>query len=147
MTFTQHLRNRFTDESLATASPARVVVMAYQRLDRDLTGALDALGSRDLERTNELLCHAQDLVAELDGMLDHEVWEHAASLSSIYRFVGELLTTANIAKRSEPVEQARTLLADLGSAFTEAASVAAASPTPTPGADPTGGTSRVWTQA
>lgn len=131
-TTTQFLRNRFTDESISTASPARIVVMAYDRIDRDLVGALQALEFEDLASANALLCHAQDLVTELHGMLDLEAWEHAASLASIYRFVNDLLTTANVRKRSAEVLSARALMADLGSAFREAATMSATPPAATP---------------
>lgn len=120
-TSTRLLRDKFTDESLTTASPARVVVMAYERLDRDLAGALEALERRDIERSNRLLGHAQDLVAELRAMLDLDRWEHAPALASIYVFVNELLATANVHKRPAEVVTARALLAELGGAFAQAA--------------------------
>ena len=66
----QSLRNRFSNDGLETASPARIVVMAYDRIDRDLAGAIVALEARDVQRSHDLLCHAQDLVHELHNMLD-----------------------------------------------------------------------------
>jgi flagellar protein FliS len=134
----QSLQTRYRAEALSTASPARIVVMAFDRLDRDLAGAIAAIETRQVERSHELLCHAQDLVHELLGMLDLDVWEHAGTLASIYRYVIELLVSANVHKSIRPADEARTLLAELGDAFRQAAvSVAAASPsaepaTPTP---------------
>jgi flagellar secretion chaperone FliS len=134
----QSLRAKFTDGGLETASPAKVVVMAYDRLDRDLAGALVALESRDIERSHELLVHAQDLVHELLCMLDLDVWEHAPKLASIYQYVNELLTTANVRKSTAEANEARTLLAGLGDAFRQAAAQSAVRPAATParGADP-----------
>ena len=83
MTNSQSLRERFTSGSLDTASGPRVVVMAYERLDRDIAGALSALADGDLGKAHELLCHAQDLVHELNGMLDVDAWEHGPSLAAI----------------------------------------------------------------
>lgn len=105
--------------------------MAYDRLDRDLAGALVALESRAIERSHELLVHAQDLVHELLCMLDLDAWEHAPQLASIYRYVIELLTAANVRKTVKEVKEARTLLAGLGDAFRQAASMAAAPATAT----------------
>ncbi len=122
----QSLRARFTDGGLETASPARVVVMAYDRLDRDLAGALVAVEARQIERSHELLVHAQDLTNELLCMLDLDAWEHAAQLASIYRYVIDLLTTANVHKSAKEINEARTLLAGLGDAFRQAAVSAAA---------------------
>jgi flagellar protein FliS len=121
MTSNQQFRARFTEDALATASGPRVVVMAYDRLDRDLAGAIDALDRGDLPAVHELLCHAQDLVDELHGMLDVDRWEHAPALASVYRYVGELLVQANVAKRVAAVQEARRLLGELGDAFRTAA--------------------------
>lgn len=114
-------RERFTDGALTTASGPKVVVLAYDRLDRDLAGAIDAIGRHDVYQAHELLVHAQDLVHELLCMLDLDVWEHAGTLAEIYRFVGDLLTEANVKKAVEPAQHARRLLADLGDAFRQAA--------------------------
>ena len=81
----QALRARFTDGALSTASGPRVVVMAYDRLDRDLAGAIAALEMKDITTSHQLLVHAQDLVHELLFMLDLDVWEHASTLAAIYR--------------------------------------------------------------
>ncbi len=128
----QSLRARYTDGGLETASPARIVVMAYDRLDRDLAGALVAVEARQVERSHELLVHAQDLTNELLCMLDLDAWEHAAQLASIYRYVIDLLTTANVHKNAEEIDEARTLLAGLGDAFRQAAVGAAAPVVPVP---------------
>jgi flagellar protein FliS len=134
----QSLRHRFSSDALDTASPAKIVVMAFDRLDRDLAGALVAIESRNVPKTHELLVHAQDLVHELRCMLDLDAWEHAPKLASIYQYVGELLMKANIHKRVTEVHEARTLLADIGDAFRQAAVSAttasqnAAPPAPAP---------------
>src|SRR4051794_26945443 len=107
----QTLRGRFTQEGLSTASGPRIVVMCFDRIDRDLGEALLALAERDTARSHDLLCHAQDIVHELLCMLALQAWEHASSLSSIYRYVNDLLMRANIAKRAAGVIEARGLLA------------------------------------
>ena len=130
MTNSQSFRERFTSGSLDTASGPRVVVMAYERLDRDIAGALSALAERDLAKANELLCHAQDLVHELNGMLDVDAWEHGPSLAAIYRYVIVRLTEANMTKLPSPATEARNLLAELGEAFRTASATASTSITP-----------------
>ena len=129
------LRERFTDGGLATASGPKVIVMCFERLDRDITGAIDAIEHRQIERAHELLLHAQDILLELRCMLDFDAWEHAGSLSSIYRFASDLLVTANVRKSKPEAEQARALLAELGNAFKQAAatvSAQSAAPAPAP---------------
>jgi flagellar protein FliS len=124
----QSLQTRYRAEALGTASPARIVVMAYDRLDRDLAGASAAIDARDIERSHDLLAHAQALVMELHDMLDLDAWEHAPRLASIYQYVHELLVRANVKKSTHEVGEARTLLAGLGDAFRQAAVQVASSP-------------------
>ena len=130
MTNSQSLRERFASGTLDTASGPRVVVMAYERLDRDIAGALSALADGDLPTVHELLCHAQDLVHELHGMLDVDAWEHGPSLAAIYRYVIVRLTEANMTKLAAPATEARNLLAELGDAFRSASATASTSITP-----------------
>jgi flagellar protein FliS len=114
------LRGRFTQDGLATASGPRIIVMCFDRLDRDLGEAVTALGVHDTARAHDRLCHAQDLVHELLCMLDLEAWEHAVGLAAIYRYVMELLTRSNVTKREAEALEARRLLAELGDAFRQA---------------------------
>jgi flagellar biosynthetic protein FliS len=123
-------RGRFTEEGLTTASGPRIVVMCFDRLDRDLGEAVIALEADDVGRSHELLCHAQDIVHELLCMIDPTVWEHAGSLAAIYRYVFELLTRANISKTVAAALEARNLLAQLGDAFRQASIGLVASPEP-----------------
>lgn len=136
-----HLRARFTDGGLATASAPKVVVLCYDRLERDITTAIDAIERRDIETAHHALLHAQDLVVELRLLLESSEWEHSATLSSIYAFVVDLLTAANVKKSAREAVQARGLLRELGDAFrTAAASLLAPAPElDRPSASPTGG--------
>jgi flagellar secretion chaperone FliS len=127
MTTSQSLRERFTTGALDTASGPKVVVMAYERLDRDIAAALSALDVGNLAGAHELFCHAQDLVHELNGMLDVDAWEHGPALAAIYRYVIVRLTEANMTKRAAPATEARQLLGELGDAFRQASITTAAS--------------------
>ena len=126
------LRQQFTDSALETASGPRIVVMCYDRLDRDLGEAVDALGASDFYRAHIALCHAQDLVSELLLMLDRDAWEHAGALASIYDYVLRQLAAANISKSATLATEARHLLAQLGESFRTAATMVA-TPAGTPG--------------
>jgi flagellar secretion chaperone FliS len=132
MSPSKHLRERFTDGGLATASGPKIIVLCYERLERDLSGAIEAIASVDIARTHDLLCHAQDIVHELRCMLQLDAWEHAPQLSSIYRYIHDLLVQANVRKDAVLVTEARGMLADLGEAFRAAAAQLAVTPVPSP---------------
>jgi len=132
MTTSQSLRERFTTGALDTASGPKVVVMAYDRIDRDIASAISALADGNLASAHELFCHAQDLVHELNGMLDVDAWEHGASLAAIYRYVIVRLTEANMTKSASPATEARNLLGELGDAFRQASATSTTTATVLP---------------
>lgn len=116
-----HGRERFADHSVSTASPSRVVVMCFERIERDLQGAATALQINDLAEASQLIGHAQDIISHLLDGIESSDWEYAGELSSIYSWCyGELLS-AIAYKSVHKVDRVRTMLANLGGAFSQAA--------------------------
>ncbi len=122
------LRSAFSDGDLDTASPARVVVRCFDRLDADLDRALVAIEEGDHETTNRELGHAQDLLGEMAAMVDTTMWEHASGLLSIYDYVLRLLAVGSMRKHAGLVAEARHLLGEIGDGFRAAASAPPAAP-------------------
>jgi flagellar protein FliS len=120
-----HGRERFADHSVTTASPSRVVVMCFERIERDLQGAATALQIQDLAEASQLIGHAQDIISHLLDGIEASDWEYAGELSSIYSWCyGELLS-AIAYKSIQKVNRVREMLANLGGAFTQAAAAVA----------------------
>ncbi|RZU50450.1 flagellar protein FliS [Krasilnikovia cinnamomea] len=115
------MRERYLADSIATASPAKLLVMLYDRLVLDLTRGEQALldGDREDARTN--LLHAQDIVLELQTSLKPDVWDGAADLAAIYAFVMTELVTANVKGDPVKVRQCRELMEPLRDTWREAA--------------------------
>ena len=120
-TLLQQGRDKFADHAVTTLSPARVVVMCFERVDRDLAGASTALLVGDLTEATILISHAQDIISHLMDGIEASDWEFSGELSSVYSWCyGELLSA--VAHRSESkVSHVRGLLSSLGSAFSVAA--------------------------
>jgi flagellar secretion chaperone FliS len=91
----------YKDSAVSTASPARVVVLAYERLVLDCERAVECLKSR--RPAHEHLLHAQELVLALQVNLDVDMWDGAKRLSSLYTFLYEELVWANINKDATKV--------------------------------------------
>ena len=82
---------RFVDDSISTASPARLLCLLYDRLQLDLTLATAALEEGDRPGAAGHLGHAQQIVLELRGSLQVDVWEGGPGLASLYSWIiGEL---------------------------------------------------------
>ena len=108
----------YKDNAVSTASPARVVVMAYERLVLDFERALACFDAK-LPASQHLL-HAQDLILALQSNLNVEVWDGAKRLSSLYSYVYSQLVTANVLKDAGKVQECLKLITPLLEAWGQA---------------------------
>ncbi len=114
-------RAAYMDASVATASPARLLVMLYERLVLDVRKALAAQQQGDHAEAHNQLLHAQDIVLELRASLDVEAWEGGPGLASIYDFLHLQLVRANIGRDAVATEGCLKLVEDLCATWREAA--------------------------
>jgi len=117
----QNARQQYVANSVSTASPAKLLVLLYERLARDLGDAEAALARNDMEAAHHALVHAQDIVIELRAGLDFDKWDHAGQMDRIYSFVLDRLVEANVAKDLAIVASCRTLVDPLCDAWKQAA--------------------------
>ncbi|ABS03114.1 flagellar export chaperone FliS [Kineococcus radiotolerans] len=99
MTAMMHRRaqaNAYLNDSLATASPAALLVMLYDRLLLDLQRGEDAQRAGDRETAHTNLIHAQDIVRELQVSLDVSKWEGGPGLVALYTWIVQELVAANL---------------------------------------------------
>jgi flagellar secretion chaperone FliS len=120
------IRARYLADSVATASPAKLLVMLYDRLVVDLNRGEQALIVGDRPEANTHLKHAQDIVTELHVSLDLQAWDGAAGLASLYTFVETELINANIRGDAAKVAAVRDLIEPLRDTWREAIAAAAA---------------------
>lgn len=121
MAATAAMRSRYTQEAVSTASPAKLLIMLYDRLLRDLVAAEQSLRSCDLPAASTALLHAQLIVSELNTGLDKTVWDGAAGLSALYVYLQERLVAGNLTKDVSIVEECRELVQPLREAWVQAA--------------------------
>lgn len=118
------MRARYLADTIATASPARLVILLYDRLAVDLEQAERALREGDRPRASALLQHAQEIVLELTGSLDTSGWSGAEGLAQLYGYLFTELVQANVRADADRVAAAAALLAELGEAWRGAAAQA-----------------------
>jgi flagellar protein FliS len=118
-------QNAYLEASVATASPARLLVMLCDRLVLDLTRGLDAQRSNDVETAHRELLHAQEIVLELRCSLRTDAWEGGPGLASLYDFLHLELVRANVTKDAGITEGCLGLVTDLAATWREAAMQAA----------------------
>jgi flagellar protein FliS len=108
----------YRDHAVTTASPAKLVVLIFQRLTLDLERALHALETDQSPHTH--LIHAQDLLVALLDALDLDAWEHAPQLANIYLTIHQNLITANIEKNPTLIRDNLDIITELKDAWTQA---------------------------
>jgi flagellar secretion chaperone FliS len=121
-----HLRDRYLQDSINTASPGKLLLMLYDRLVLDLMQAEEALRGNNREMAHDKLTHAQEIVLELRTSLDVEAWSGGPGMAALYGYLLTELIGANIARDADRVTSCRTLVEPLRDAWREAAAMAVA---------------------
>jgi flagellar protein FliS len=118
---TASLRSRYLGDSVATASPQRILVMLYDRLVLDLERAENALVAGDYVEASAQLQHAQEIVAELHSSLKVDVWDGGPRLSALYSWLLTELVSANVKRDRNRVTACRQIAEPLRDAWRQAA--------------------------
>lgn len=114
-------RHRYVTDAVSTVTPARLLVMLYERLVLDLTRGRTAIMVGDLPTANAQLTHAQDILLELQGSLRPELWSGGPALAELYTFLDRELVAANVAKDPARVQACIELVRPLAEAWRAAA--------------------------
>jgi flagellar secretion chaperone FliS len=123
-----HLRNRYLQDSVNTASPAKLLVMLYDRLVMDLVHGEEGIRTNDRDLAAERINHAQEILLELRTTLDVDAWDGAPGLASLYGYLLTELIQANIKLDADKVATCRAIIEPLRDAWREAAVLTMAIP-------------------
>jgi len=124
---TASLRSRYLGDSVATASPQRILVMLYDRLVLDLERAEMALDTGDRTEAAAQIQHAQDIVFELCESLRVDAWEGGPRLAALYSWMITELVQAGVKRDRNRVAACRQIAEPLRDAWRQAAATLATS--------------------
>ena len=124
---TASLRSRYLGDSVATASPQRILVMLYDRLVLDLERAELALETGDRTEAAAQIQHAQDIVFELRESLRVDAWEGGPRLAALYSWMITELVQAGVKRDRNRVAACRQIAEPLRDAWRQAAATLATS--------------------
>ena len=113
-------RGRYLQDSIATASPAKLLTMLYDRLALDLRRAESAQREGDRSAAAVALLHAQDIVLELHTTLDPSQWAGGPGLSALYAYLHAELIRANISGEADRTAACLALVEPLREAWHQA---------------------------
>ncbi len=114
-------RNAYMGGMVSTASPARLLVMLFERLGADVDRAVAAQEAGDHIAASPHLIHAQEIVLELRFSLDHDVWDGATRLDEIYSWLYRELIRANTSRDVTVTKACRKIVDPLVETWREAA--------------------------
>lgn len=118
-------QSAYRENSVATASPARLLVMLVERLVLDGERAHAAQQAGDWPSAHQHLLHAQEIVIELESSLDVDRMPAGKQLAALYQYLRELLVQANVRRSAPTTEEALGLSRQLCDTWREAAMAAA----------------------
>lgn len=114
-------QDRFSSSSRETASPRQLLILAYERVLRDLDDARSAIQEGRIEDRHTAICHAQELLSELAYALDGAAWADAPKMAALYSWCVTQLTNAQVRNDAEPLESVARILGELLAAWQVAA--------------------------
>lgn len=114
-------RNAYMGSMVQTASPARLLVMLYDRLVVDLQRATECQEQDRHIDASEHLMHAQEIVLELQGSLRVDLWDGGPRLSAIYGWLHKEMVRANVQRDPAATRSCLELVLPLADAWREAA--------------------------
>jgi flagellar protein FliS len=127
--YATNAKNAYVDNSVSTASPARLLVMLYDRLVLDVQRAVEAQRLSNHPESHAQLVHAQEIVIHLRSTLRVEAWDGGPGLASLYDWLHNQLIRANVTKDVAITEGCLSIVSDLADTWRTAALQAAAEAT------------------
>jgi len=105
---------------ILNASPKKLIILLYEGCIKNLKLAELHIAEKNIEKTNQALIKAQDIIAELMNTLDFEKGgEVAENLYRMYEYLASELIKANVTKDVEDVKRNRQLVEELRDAWIE----------------------------
>ena len=130
--------NAYQKTNINTASQGRLVVLLYEGIIKQLTGAITYIDNNgkitpgNIEKYGKCIQKAQAIITELQVSLDMEKGgEIARNLMSLYVFFNEELLAANISHNKEKLEFVLKMVKDLAESWRQVANSVANAPAAT----------------
>lgn len=112
---------KYKQTSVESASKEKLLLMLYEAAIKFTKKAILACEEKNIAARGENIGRAFDIVVELNNTLNHKMApELAGNLESLYMFITDQYTKANISGDPEPLQQALKILQILHKGWDEA---------------------------
>lgn len=103
---------QYQQNSIMTASPGELILLLYDGAIKFIKQAKVYIDEKDMQKANNAILKAEDIVAELMTDLDPD-YDISHDLYSLYEFINDCLVRANIKKDKELLDQSLDLINDM----------------------------------
>ena len=115
--------NQYKENSVFTSTPEELTLMLYNGLVKFIMQAQAAIDEKDMEKANNSIIRAQDIVLHFQDTLDMK-YEVSENLDLLYDFMYRHLLEANIKKDKTMLEDVLSLVKDLRDTWQQAMKLA-----------------------
>lgn len=115
--------SQYKENSIFTASPEELTLMLYNGLVKFIMQAQASIDENNIERANNSIIRAQDIIAEFQATLDKK-YEISKSLMLLYDYMYRRLLEANIKKDKLILEEVLGLAKELRDTWAQAMKLA-----------------------
>lgn len=116
---TNNVYQQYQQNSIMTASPEELTLMLYNGAIKFVNLAKHHIENKDIEKANEAIIRAQDIINELNDTLDMS-YDISNNLRSLYTFIIDKLIDANIRKDTSYLDEILPILEELRDTWKEA---------------------------
>lgn len=109
---------QYEQQSVMTASPGELTLMLYNGCIKFIKKGIKYIEEDNIEKANNAIIRAQDIVNELTVTLDME-YEISEQLQLLYEYMGRRLIEANISKDMGILQEVEGLMAELRDTWAE----------------------------
>jgi flagellar protein FliS len=106
-----------------TASPEELTLMLYNGLVKFIMQAQKAIEDKDIQKANECIIRAEDIISEFQATLDMQ-YELSKGLAMLYDYFMDRLVEANLKKDTAILEEVLHFVKDLRDTWAQAMKLA-----------------------
>jgi len=114
---------QYKENTVYTARPEELTLMLYNGLVKFVMQAQQGLGERNIEKTNNSIIRAQDILLEFEATLNKK-YTISHNLSLIYDYMNRRLIEANIKKDDIILEEVLGISKELRDTWEQAIKIA-----------------------
>lgn len=109
----------YRNTQMETMSPARLILLLFQKLDEELQRAKELILSGDMEGKGKAIIKSQDIVMELLNSLNLKTGQIAENLQALYLYIFRELNNVNFYKDTDKLNVILKIVDELKTAWEE----------------------------